>query len=47
MNRTLMFKAILTAASIEDISYLVLEQAKEMTDSKFGYVGYIHPETGY
>ncbi|MBF0549457.1 MAG: response regulator [Deltaproteobacteria bacterium] len=42
-----LFKAILTAASIEEISYLILEQAKEMTDSRFGFVGYIDPETGY
>jgi PAS domain S-box-containing protein len=39
--------AIISSASTEDISYLVLEQAKRFTGSTFGYVGYIDPETGY
>ncbi|MEW6417734.1 MAG: diguanylate cyclase [Nitrospirota bacterium] len=33
--------------SIDDISYLVLEQARRLTKSVFGYVGYIDPATGY
>ena len=38
---------LLSAVSIEDISYEVLEQAKRLTASRFGYVGYMDPETGY
>ncbi|KKK90030.1 hypothetical protein LCGC14_2727180, partial [marine sediment metagenome] len=33
--------------SIEEISDLVLEPAKELTKSRFGYVGYIDEGTGY
>jgi diguanylate cyclase (GGDEF)-like protein len=33
--------------SIDDISNLVLEHAKRLTQSIFGYVGYIDPDTGY
>ena len=40
-------KALLSPTSIEDISYLVLEEAKRLTESEFGFVGYIDPETGY
>ena len=40
-------KALLTLASIHDISYLVLECAKRFTGSKLGFVGYIDPQTGY
>ncbi len=40
-------KALLSPTSIEDISYLVLEEAKRLTESGLGYVGYIDPETGY
>lgn len=39
--------AIISSASIDDISYLVLEQAKRFTGSAFGFVGYIDQETGY
>jgi len=39
--------ALLTQASIEDISYLVLEYGKTLTRSEFGYVGYIDLNTGY
>lgn len=38
---------LLSPSSIEDISFLVLEHAKLLTDSKFGYTGYIDPQTGY
>jgi len=39
-------KALLSPASLEDISYLVLQEAKRLTGSELGYVGYIDPETG-
>jgi PAS domain S-box-containing protein len=32
---------------IEDISWMVLEHAKHLTRSDFGYVGFIDPDTGY
>ena len=38
---------LLMSKPIEDISALVLEHAKLLTDSPFGYVGYIDPITGY
>ena len=38
---------IITAQGIEDISCDILEHAKTLTDSEFGFVGYIDPETGY
>ena len=40
-------KALIYAGTLEDISYLVLETAKELTTSAFGYVAYIQEETGY
>jgi diguanylate cyclase (GGDEF)-like protein/PAS domain S-box-containing protein len=40
-------KAILELHTIEDISNLFLEKAKHLTDSSFGYVGYIDKDTGY
>jgi diguanylate cyclase (GGDEF)-like protein/PAS domain S-box-containing protein len=40
-------RALLSPVSIEDISSLVLEYAKNLTGSIFGFVGYIDPETGY
>lgn len=39
-------QALLTTASLEEISDLVLEWSKWLTDSQFGYVGYIDPPTG-
>jgi PAS domain S-box-containing protein len=39
-------RALLHPAPIEEISYLVLEQAKRLTGSVFGFVGHIEPETG-
>jgi len=40
-------RKLLSQASIEDISRLVLEYSKDLTRSKHGFVGYISPETGY
>ncbi len=40
-------RTLLSPASIHVISYLVLEHAKRLTGSEFGYVGYIDPETDY
>jgi len=39
--------ALLAQASIEDVSYVVLEKAKQLTESPFGFVGHIESETGY
>ncbi len=39
--------ALLESVPVEDISYRVLEHARRLTGSAFGYVGYIDPETGY
>lgn len=38
---------LLSQASIDDISYLVLEHAKDLTRSQYGFVGYINSKTGY
>jgi len=38
---------LLSQSSIDDISYLVLEHAKDLTRSQYGFVGYINPKTGY
>jgi PAS domain S-box-containing protein len=38
---------LLSPASVDDISYLILEHAKRLTNSAFGYVGYLDPETDY
>jgi DNA-binding response OmpR family regulator len=38
---------LLSPSSVDDIAFLVLEQAKHLTGSAFGYVGHIDPETGY
>ncbi|MGD9223151.1 MAG: response regulator [Desulfobacteraceae bacterium] len=38
---------LLSPSSVDDITFLVLEQAKHLTGSAFGYVGHIDPETGY
>ncbi|MBD3307512.1 PAS domain S-box protein, partial [candidate division KSB3 bacterium] len=40
-------KALITTASIDDVSSLVLDRAKELTNSRFGFVGFIDPQTGY
>ncbi len=39
--------ALLFSTSIDNISDVVLAHAKRLTDSEFGYVGYIDPKTGY
>ncbi len=38
---------ILTAEDINEISFIVLNHAEKLTDSKFGFVGYIDPLTNY
>ena len=40
-------RKLLSAASIEDISYEILEHAKRLTGSRFGYAGFIDPHTGH
>jgi len=40
-------KALVSSVSIEDISRLVMERANQLTESEFGFVGYIDPHTGY
>lgn len=40
-------RALISSASLEDIAMLVLEEARELTGSRFGYVGHINPQTGY
>jgi len=40
-------RALISPASVDEISALVLEQAKRLTGSAFGFVGYIDPQTGY
>lgn len=40
-------RSLLSSLSLSEISFLVLENAKRLTGSKFGFVGYIDPETGY
>jgi PAS domain S-box-containing protein len=39
--------ALILPKSIDEISWLVLEHAKNLTKSLFGYVGFIEPETGH
>jgi DNA-binding response OmpR family regulator len=39
-------RKLLSPPSIDDISSLVLEQAKRLTGSAFGFVGHIDPKTG-
>jgi len=40
-------KTLVSAKPIDDISYLIFESAKHITESKFGFVGYIDSLTGY
>ena len=40
-------RALLAVGPIEDISAVVLDHARRLTDSELGYVGYIDPDTGY
>ena len=39
--------ALILPKQIEDIAYAVLEHAKRLTSSEFGYVSHIDPQTGY
>jgi PAS domain S-box-containing protein len=39
--------ALILPKSSEDIAYDVLEHAKHLTSSEFGYVSHIHPRAGY
>jgi PAS domain S-box-containing protein len=39
--------ALLSSASLDDISYIVLERTRELTRSPYGFVGYLDPRTGY
>ena len=49
VNRALaeLSRALLAQASIEDVSDEVLEKARNLTGSPYGYVGYIETETGH
>jgi PAS domain S-box-containing protein len=38
---------LLSPTAIDDISHLMLEYARRLTGSAYGFVGYIIPETGY
>ena len=40
-------QALLMEASLDNISALVLEDARRLTESPFGFVGYTDPSTGY
>lgn len=40
-------RTLITSAPLETISGLVLDHAKQLTSSQFGYVGYIDPQTGH
>ena len=40
-------RAVVGGATIDEISNLVLDHTKDLTGSRFGYVGYIEPETGH
>ena len=48
-NKTMaqLSRALIESASIEEISELILDHAKSMTKSRFGFVGYIDPKTGW
>jgi PAS domain S-box-containing protein len=39
-------QALVGLASVEEISRMVLEKSRELTNSAFGYVGFIDPESG-
>ncbi|MCI4626896.1 MAG: GAF domain-containing protein [Candidatus Magnetoovum sp. WYHC-5] len=40
-------KELLNKYTIEDVSLLILKQAQLMTDSPYGFVGYLEPKSGY
>ncbi len=39
--------ALISSASLAEIALLILERAKRLTGSVYGYVGHIDPQTGY
>jgi signal transduction histidine kinase/DNA-binding response OmpR family regulator len=39
-------KTLITSTSFQDISYLILEYAKHLTDSPLSFVGYVDSQTG-
>ncbi|MEW6555051.1 MAG: PAS domain S-box protein [Actinomycetota bacterium] len=49
VNRAIaeMSSALLAQVSIEEVSYVVLENSKRLTGSRYGYVGYIEADTGH
>ncbi len=48
VNRTLaeLARLLLSSVAIEDVSAAILDKARELTQSRFGFVGYIDPRTG-
>jgi PAS domain S-box-containing protein len=42
-----LLQALVEPAPLDDIAYLILQYAKRLTGSTFGYVGYIDPATGH
>jgi PAS domain-containing protein len=38
---------LISRTSLDEFSYRVLETAKHLTKSKYGFVGYLDPQTGY
>ena len=40
-------RALISTTDLEEIAMLVLDQARALTGSAFGYVGHIHPQTGH
>ena len=40
-------RAVISLASISEISQLILDLAQQLTSAKFGFVGYIDQQTGY
>jgi len=40
-------RILLTPASIEDVSFLVLDYAKDLSMSPFGFIGYVDLQTGH
>jgi len=40
-------RKLIMSASLDEISALVLDAARTLTESPFGYVGYIDPQSGY
>ncbi len=40
-------EVLLSTPALDDITYIVLQHAQRLTESAFGFVGYIDQETGY